>query len=58
MVTCFPTNQQPKARRTKKRIPPSEREAYKLARNVGSCARCKARKIKASDPDTCRTCNY
>jgi hypothetical protein len=50
MLTCFPTNQQPKARRTKKPIPPSEREAYKLARNVGSCARCKARKIKARDP--------
>jgi hypothetical protein len=58
MVTCFPTNQQPKARRTKKPIPPSEREAYKLARNVRSCSRCKARKIKASDPDTCRTFNH
>jgi hypothetical protein len=57
MVTCFPTNQQPKARRTKKPIPPSEREAYKLARNVRSCSRCKARKIKASDPDTCCTFN-
>jgi hypothetical protein len=58
MVTCFPTNQQPRARRTKKPIPPSEREAYKLARNVRSCARCKVRKIKASDPDTFRTFNY
>jgi hypothetical protein len=59
MVTCFPTNQkQVKAGRIKRPIPPGQREQYKLARNVRSCSRCKARKIKASDQMTDRAFYY
>jgi hypothetical protein len=49
MMTCFPTNQgQAKVGRSKTAYSPPRRKEVELARKVGSCSRCRFRKVKAS----------
>jgi hypothetical protein len=51
MIMCFPANKRGvvKAGRSKRAYSPPERKEIQLARNVGTCSRCRFRKVKASD---------
>jgi hypothetical protein len=51
MIRCFPANKRGvvKAGRSKRAYSPPERKEIQLARNVGTCSRCRFRKVKASD---------